>query len=399
MTGGSIKDMCLLLVTDYKGSWPYIPELRKELLSRGINVDLLDIGNLVLIDSENREHRIGNPFFGRVSHARGLGLIVRIITMKGFFRKSMKRYDVMNIHFNDPIYSLVGGGYLRTIATRLAVSIWGSDYYRVGNRIRKLQSRVYDNAEAITFINPQTADDFVDHYNKYGEKCRILRFGLGSIEAIKEIRLKESIRESRKAIGLPEDAFVITCGYNASPAQEHRKIIRMLNRMSRHLPEKTVVALPMTYPENREYRKSIEALLRGGCLIYRMFDSFMNPADVARLRIATDIVLNIQTTDQLSASVQEHLYAGNVVLTGKWLPYDIFDSLGVFFIRVTDLEEMETRLLEVIGRYGEFRDKCKKNRDILYGFSGWEGNIMEWIRFYEDLTAGSGITNRKRKIP
>src|SRR3989304_10346614 len=100
-------------------------------------------------------------------------------------------------------------------------------------------------------------------------------------------------------------------------------------------------------------------------LNYKIMKSMLNIEDIARLRLIANIVLNIQTTDQLSASVQEHLFAGNIVIVGKWLPYDIYDEMGIFFVRAGDLNTLGKKLVDCIINHDEMVKKCINNAEII----------------------------------
>jgi len=44
--------------------------------------------------------------------------------------------------------------------------------------------------------------------------------------------------------------------------------------------------------------------------------------------------------DRIIVTVQEYLYAENIVITGDWLPYDTLDERGVFMLKVSSVEEV-----------------------------------------------------------
>ncbi len=55
-------------------------------------------------------------------------------------------------------------------------------------------------------------------------------------------------------------------------------------------------------------------------------------------------MIQLQATDSFSSSMRETLYAGNIVITGDWLPYGTLDEKGVFMLKVSSVEEAERSL-------------------------------------------------------
>src|SRR3989339_87252 len=150
--------MNILIITDYEGSWPYIPEFKRMLINENIDVDILDTGNLRFIECDNKlKSLIGNilkPFL----HISIFRPLLAIIILKLFFRRLNKQYDVLNMHFISPLYIFLVKEFNKTALKKVA-SVWGSDFYRVNHLIKDRMSMLYDSADAITFLNPQTRKD------------------------------------------------------------------------------------------------------------------------------------------------------------------------------------------------------------------------------------------------
>jgi glycosyltransferase involved in cell wall biosynthesis len=115
---------------------------------------------------------------------------------------------------------------------------------------------------------------------------------------------------------------------------------------------------------------------------YSMLERFLTKKEVARLRMASDVMVLMQTTDQLSASLQEHLYAGSVVIAGDWLPYVVFENEGIFFLRA-GLEDVRNRISDVVENIERFRTLGRENRERVYRFSNWRSRIQTWKEIYE----------------
>ena len=87
----------------------------------------------------------------------------------------------------------------------------------------------------------------------------------------------------------------------------------------------------MTYGLTAEYLNQIIDHLKKTGLSYIILSDFLTKKEVAKLRLITDIAINISISDAYSASVQEQIYAENIVITGNWLPYDYLKECKYLF--------------------------------------------------------------------
>ena len=94
-------------------------------------------------------------------------------------------------------------------------------------------------------------------------------------------------------------------------------------------------------------------------------------------------MINVQTTDQFSGSMQETVFAGNVLINGAWLPYNTFKKEGAFFLEVNDLTELSEKIEYTIDNCEKLKLKTKINRDIIWKLSSWENNSKDWYNLYK----------------
>jgi glycosyltransferase involved in cell wall biosynthesis len=323
--------------------------------------------------------------------SRRNSLLNRIPKVRGIYAVNQKRrfiaksdsYDICNVHFVDnhsPLLSRV----LSRRCKNIVSSVWGSDFYRSSGSIRRVQERLYKISNVITFTNEKSMMEFDEYYDKrYSRKLRICRFGLAPLEVLRSLELNK--KECRKSLGLPEKPLVVTIGYNNSPAQQHIKILNSIEKHKREIPKNVFLVLPMTYGATEEYRNTVRKHLEQHSFGYRIFDKFMPDREMAMLRKASDLMIQVQTTDQFSGSMQEHLYTENVVITGDWLPYGTLDEKGVFMLKVSSVDEVGEKLVYAINNLDSLKDKCKDNPEIIWELSSWEKNIQSWIDIYEEL--------------
>jgi hypothetical protein len=99
------------------------------------------------------------------------------------------------------------------------------------------------------------------------------------------------------------------------------------------------------------------------------------------MRTISDIMVVVQLTDVFSASVQEHLMAGSVLIAGDWLPYKSFLEKGVY-MRITNLEDLKKNMETVICNLEKEKELCKGNEERIYSLSSWSSKSNDYINMY-----------------
>ncbi|MEM4260508.1 MAG: hypothetical protein QXG00_04685 [Candidatus Woesearchaeota archaeon] len=383
--------MRILIVCNYEGSKPYIPNLVERLLSLNYNVDILDIGNFYFIktnnvcyiDTKNKIH----PLFFKIPLMRKY---LRIVITKNFIKKLETKYDVVNLHYASKIYSHFLKE-LKIIGGKLILNMWGSDFYR--DRFNKntefKQLKVYDYVDKILFASEYFLKTFNNYYlatyrRNYQSKLSVVRWGIDIIDKIKFIRNNEDKKNIRQYFNIPEDYIVITVGYNASIFQQHTKIIQKIKELKEKFFKKIYLLLPMTYREDKKnYIEEVRSLLNSFSVKYLILINYISDLDIARLRLVTDIAINMQMTDDLNASIQEHLFAGNIVVCGDWLPYKVYTDNGIH-IEFVSFDNLSAKLYDISLNFDSYSKKFNENVDKVYKFSSWEYNIQSWVNVFEN---------------
>lgn len=320
-----------------------------------------------------------NSMVARIPKVRGAWALIQ----KHKYITKAEPYDLCHVHFVDKQSALLSR-VLNQQCRRIVCSVWGSDFYRSPQKIRRLQERLYGVSDIITFTNKKSLIEFDSYYSKkYSNKLRICRFGLAPLEVLRKLELNKM--GCRKHLGLPEDSIIVTVGYNNSPGQQHIEILKSIKKRRKEIPENLFFILPMTYGATNEYRNTVRKYVEQHSLRYKIFDRFMPDEEMAMLRRASDIMIQVQITDQFSGSMQEHLYSENVVITGDWLPYGTLDEKGIFMLKVSSVEEVGEKLVYALNNLDSLKEKCKKNPEIIWELSSWEKNIQSWIDVYEEL--------------
>lgn len=347
-------------------------ELQGELIEKGMDVYLLDFEYLELYDSKQNLERSYATMFSNYKKLPKLHMFFRMMIIKKIITDM--NFEVVNIHVARWYYVFI----LKTLKQRqIAVSFYGSDLYRTSNLSKKLLYPLLKTAQTITFTNKKTQNSFLDYYKNFQDKTRVCRFGLKTLDFIDKNRDKNKL-EIKKHLGYSEEKTIVTCGYNSTKAQQHERIIENIIKLPQNILENIQFIFPMTYGDNTNKEKIKNVLLKTN-LDYIVLEDFLRGNDNAYIKLISDIMINILITDSFSGSMQEFLYAKNVVITGSWLPYDVFDNEGIIYEKIDFSGKLADKLEDILANLQNYKTNLDKNIDIISKLSSWKYNISNWI--------------------
>ena len=296
----------------------------------------------------------------------------------------LDNYDIIHIFFLSRKYVFFAKEILRK-CKKLVISINGSDFYRTKWGEKIIQYPIIKYADRITFTNKQTLEEFSKYFKNIDkDKLKIKGFGSAPLEILRNIE-HISKKECKASFNIPVNTLVVTCGYSAVVANQHISIIKSIENIKYKLPANILFIFPFTYGFNREYFLKVKDLLNKSNLNYRVLTDFLSDYEVAQLRKASDIMINLPISDQLSASMQEYLYTENIVITGEWLPYRILEEKGIFMLKVSSVGEVGEKLLYSVNNLRNLKESCKGNSQIILDISRWDKNINDWIDMYLEI--------------
>jgi len=351
----------------------YTREMLQEFGLHGASIELFDIGRPAL-----------KGFWAKVAFR--IPLLhdaidaIRAALLKKRLAQLPDSFDAVNIHYAEPIFRYLAPS-LKRKGRKLITTIWGSDFLRAGPRDLRNLKYTLDASDIVTTNNAQILEKLVARYPGVAGRVRVVRWGLKSLDVILTLNKTESKDEMRTKLGVPLTKVIVTCGYNANRGQRHATIIEALTALSAAGKSKIFVLFPMTYPGDPEYIENVQKLLESTQIEHRIITDEMAHEDVCRMRIATDCVVNIQMTDSLSASIQEHMLAGCSMIIGDWLPYRDFEQMGIPFQKVSGVEEI-TMALEKAIMAGVKKRLKPPYENTLYEYSSWTANRGKWLELY-----------------
>lgn len=288
-----------------------------------------------------------------------------------------KQEDIVQIHFVTPIY-LICYPYLKKKFKKIILWFWGSDLYRQKKFFIKIMYPLFCSADKICFATDTMADSFFQIFPKLKYKDYRLRLGLQILDIIDEITEKD-LDSFRYRLNIPKEKKIVVVGYNAKPEQQHIKVI---DSLTNSVSSDVFFIFPWGYGiTSIEYEESLLKSINLKKLDYIFIKDFLNIKDIACLRCITDVFIHVQTTDALSGSMQESLYAGCNVITGSWLPYKIFDDLNIKMIKVDSPGEVGNVIEYVLSTPLDSIER-ENNRNAIGKLSKWDECIKDWLVLY-----------------
>lgn len=360
----------ILMVAGWSGAWPYLPEMKEEFEKHGCRVDVFDIYDLGPF-----------PFWAKAAYRIGfLRPWVERQLLKRRLAQLPTDYDGVDIHYVAPIYRHLVGE-LKRRGRRLVASIWGSDFLRADQGALMAVGEVFSSADSITTNNPEVLAKLKARYPEHVARMKIVPFGMRSLDVLKGLIEKEPLEAMRRRFGVPDGKTVVTLGYNATRQQQHDVMLESLSRLPPEQKAGVFALIPLTNPKAPDYVAQVRAMAERAGVEFGIVEGMLSLEDICRLRIASDICVNMQTTDSLSASLQEHLFAGSQLLVGAWLPYGLFESMDIPLRRAADARELTAQLSEVLAAPGA-RDLTPPHAQRIYAYSAWSSTIGQWMDLY-----------------
>ncbi len=361
----------------------YVQELTRVIRNAGHDVDLLDfVNNRRVTGSLETVRSIVPTAIKWIPRVRRL---VREHNIRSFLAQS--RYDICSIQSNSPVYGERYGDLIGAAGRRLVISVWGSDFNKATAKQRAVQGPLCERADRITFNSESLRRHFAEAYPDIPRDRLVMMFyGSGLLDEIARLRVQSlSDSQIREALGIPVDRVIVAAGHNGVHYQQHLSIIQALQLVRDKLKERVFVVAPMTYGATEEYKSQVRGALRKSGFEFRLFGNRMTERETALLRMCTDIMIHMQTDDSFSAAMQEHLYAGTLVVNGAWLQYESLDALDVYYERVLDFKQLGERMPSYVNRLSDFKARTTGNRDKIWSIGSWETNGPRWERFLEQL--------------
>ncbi|GAB5418342.1 MAG: glycosyltransferase [Crocinitomicaceae bacterium] len=366
--------MRIIILTAIPLWHPGTSELIEHLRNNGVKVSALDIFHGRAIDDENNTTNL-IPFGLKGISAR----IYMKLFRKSFVRKHTKQADILDIHFVEPAY----GKYIPALNKKFICTLFGSDLFRTTPESKEQQRILFDTCDGI-LLSKNMLEYFEKHFGAKTEKYQFNQYGSARIDSVYAALSTLDKTKTQTKWGIPVGKKVLTIGYNGKSEQQHLKALAELNKLSDEEKSNVFLLFPMTYGGTASYRDDLQRVAENYGFDYKIVADRLSDAELSELRIISDISINTQTTDALASSVKEAFVAGDILLVGEWLPYDIYSDLGVHFLK-SNFKDLASDLSNTLQDVEKLQQRCGNNADIIRKFASWNVLIDQWISDYKRL--------------
>lgn len=353
------------------------PELMVTIFTDKISAEILEsysANNVILRDCSNSD-LIEKIKLGKLSYWR---------KVKSQISKT-DCFDVIHIQFvNQRKLFLLKC--LKQHYKKAVVTFWGSDLLRRSDKELMNMIPYLRMAHTITvgadgmknYLSARFPEDIV-------KKTRVVHYGVNSLKAINEFNA--SLSETKEKWGVPNDRLVVTIGYNGSKQQNHLSIIKSISEISENIRRRLFVIIPVTYGLDEDYYQEIELALEKSEIDFRIRREYMGFCEIAELCFITDVFIHGQATDALSASVQEYLCAGKLLLNPTWIKYEELKEKSVYYWEYDGFDQLPQILTELVNRGVDSctKEKLENNRRIICEMSSWDRLKVDWMVMYRNI--------------
>lgn len=317
--------------------------------------------------------------FGKAYDYKKLRKIIYGIEIVSRFNKLKTKYDYIHIHLAKAQYLFIWP-FVKLRSNKVAVTIWGSEFLRANKRKRFVLGFMYKRADILHCTNKELRISIIEYYKISPEKVVAVPMFLENLSKIDNTNANQY--EIKKEFGWDSTKLQIVIGYNYNEGQQHLTIIDEFLRLDQNILNKVELVFPITYGTNKDYQKKIISKAnKVNCKSF-FYTSFLSDVEVNKIRKAGDIFINLQITDQYSATFVESLFAGNIVITGSWLKYDQLKEAGVYFIEIGAISEINSCLKYILENHENILGKVQQNKGLIRELFDEERLANMWIELY-----------------
>lgn len=407
-----------ILLTGHCSSFfiiPWVAEIRK--LDQNLDFYVLGLNNPAAVITSSEKELFSDIYEQESSYTiiteskihilkdyiqdKGIGTVLKEIlplnTFKStvinhFWQKKKEKWaerilldkDIVFIHY----LNLANLEFIKYIKpeTKLVLCFWGSDLLQESSEETLLVLKAA--LQRADLISVQNYGMRFICCTKYGwdlkSKIRIAPFYLKYkiFNQISSISKEEAKFKLGKLFGIDTDKIWLSCGYRPIPIVQQTEIITVLSQLPAALKKDIVLILTMNYSTgNTDYVASILQAAENANIEYVIIDRYLDDEELGGIRKAMDIFIHCPFTDAMSATLLEHMYAGNFVVTSSVLPYELFRKCQLEYKEIDELEELKEVIEAALLKKNFLNEENKPKIDqmLLKYFS-----INNWLKIINE---------------
>lgn len=283
----------------------------------------------------------------------------------------IQKYNLVNIQLMgdyDAFYPFLKD------STRVICSYWGSDLLQATEQDLLKQKKWLAKASYITVQSTELEKLLVEKHAELSIATKVRKTLYPVNQDIFQTILQNMGNKKE------HDKTVITLGYNGSQNQNHLPILDQIDTLSKEVKGRIKLYIHMSYGGTEEYVLSVKNRLDQLAVEYELKTNFITDEAIATKRIDSDIFIHLPTTDAFCAALSESLIAGNIVITGDWLPYSLYDEADVHFHKISTIEKLSATLLSIMGSLDKEKGKSARNHHVVLDIVDRDKAITNWVR-------------------
>ncbi|MBK9097291.1 MAG: glycosyltransferase [bacterium] len=303
------------------------------------------------------------------------------------FSSILNNYDIINFHsLNLGTLSFIKHVYRDK---KIILSFWGSDLYQTsGLKNYYEQLGAVNKADKIAVLNYEMEKVVL---SKFGSelKNKIVHTALGIEDEIFD--LMDNYKKEKpdlnflKKYNIPDNKIKITVGYCGNMVCNHLLILGELEKIESTLKDKIHLLVPMTYGNyTKEYMQEVVSGLERAKISYTIFKEYLSLDEVAKLRVNSDIMIQMNKSDGFNTSVREALYADNILISAVWLPYSLLRLENIFFYE-TDFKQLGETVTLVLNSFEQIKNRLFMNPVKAKKLTAFSQNFQPWISMFDSL--------------
>lgn len=294
----------------------------------------------------------------------------------------MGPFDVVHNHYISQRDLALGYLVSRKRGARWVATIWGSDFLRVSEAEKRRMLPLLKKCDYVHNVTSAIADQLTAASGgALDGKMVLADFGQDSYRLMDEMRSRMTKADCKQSYGIDPDSFALCIGSSASAAQQQLKTLEAMQALPQEVLTKITIVLQQTYCDDTPgyVQKTHEAAAKLPCQTVILRD-FMNDEQCARLRLASDAYIHGITTDALSSTMLDYLYAGTCVIAGNWLDYPQLTEKGIHLHRFDDFSKLPALITQAVN--GEIKGLTPEQRAIFPAEGSWESLLPKWLSMY-----------------
>lgn len=314
------------------------------------------------------------------------------LSLCNFLQRNNKYYDI--IHYKWLISGVIlFPNKIKKYCRKTIATFWGSEIetqkFLFSKNFYKLILNYFIKKTNAIINQSQKTKQYISQVIGNANKFYFAKYGSSIIDQLEELlKSRETKKNSKAKYGISEEKISISIGYSGKKLHNHIIVIEELFNNNEFNLQKNLFhfILPMNYGCDNDYATKVENILKKYTNHYTLLYPQKYPdKDIARLRNATDLMIQLSKSDGLSASIIEAFYSGSLIISGTWLPYDILKQKGFYFYELNGIDqELPELILNISENITDELKNCQQNR-TKWDYDSWENVIPNWIEIYEKV--------------